>query len=241
MQSDTFVAGFGRSDITPHPTFPSGMWMAQRHARGAGIHRKLYANCVAFGAGERRVLVLAFDLCILSHRQVGEIRSRVSDRTGVPADDIWLYCMHNHAGPVTQDFYDREGADEVRDYVAALPARSADAAESALAAARPAGVRGGSGTCRIGVNRDLVHEGRVVTGPNPGGFTDPLFDVLRTAAALAEAKWAKRANGARLRHELERKAASLPRVAAKPRYVVCAREHVDHADDVLAITAADIF
>jgi hypothetical protein len=179
MQPDTFSAGFGRSDITPHPTFPNGMWMAQKHARAAGIHRSLYVNCLALGAGGRRVLLLSYDLCILSHRQVGEIRTRVGERTGVTADDIWLYCTHNHAGPVTQDFHDREGADEVREYVAVLPVRSAEAAEEALAAARPARVRGGSGTCRIGVNRDLVHEGRVVTGPNPAGFTDPRVDVLR--------------------------------------------------------------
>ena len=63
----------------------------------------------------------------------------------------------------------------------------------------------------------------------------------REAVALAEAKWAKRVNGATLRRDLERKAASLPRVVAEPRFVICAREHVDNADDVLAITAADIF
>lgn len=63
----------------------------------------------------------------------------------------------------------------------------------------------------------------------------------REAVALAEAKWAKRVNGATLRRDLERKADSLPRVVAEPRFVICAREHVDNADDVLAITAADIF
>ena len=90
---------------------------------------------------------------------------------------------------------------------------------------------------------DIVAVGSFWTAANEPVEIDAvvLAGRQRTAAALAEAKWAKRANGARLRHELERKAASLPRVAAKPRYVVCAREHVDHADDVLAITAADIF
>jgi len=182
MQSETLVAGFGRSDITPHPTFPNGIWMAQTHARGTGIHRRLYANCLAFGAGAERVLILSYDLTILSHRQVTEIRSCVSARTGVPTDGIWLYVTHNHAGPVTQDFYEREGADEVREYIAALPTHSADAAESAVAAARPARVGSGSGTCEIGVNRDLLHEGRAITGPNPGGFTDPRVDVLRVDA-----------------------------------------------------------
>ena len=58
---------------------------------------------------------------------------------------------------------------------------------------------------------------------------------------IGEDKWAKRVNGARLRAGLERKAEALPALAAAPRYAVCARESVDKADDVLAITAADIF
>ena len=182
MQPEALTAGFGRSDITPHSTFPNGMWMAQRHARGAGIHRPLYVNCLALVARDRRVLLLSYDLCILSHRQVSEIRARVAERTHVPEEDVWLYCTHNHAGPVTQDFYDREGADEVRDYVAALPVRSCEAAEASLSALRPALVASGSGVCGIGVNRDLLHEGRIVTGPNPDGFVDPRVDVLRVDA-----------------------------------------------------------
>ena len=103
----------------------------------------------------------------------------MAGRTQVPEEDVWLYCTHNHAGPVTQDFYDREGADEVREYIAALPVRSCEAAEAALASLRPAIVGSGSGRCEIGVNRDLLHGGRVVTGPNPGGLADPRVDVLR--------------------------------------------------------------
>ncbi len=63
----------------------------------------------------------------------------------------------------------------------------------------------------------------------------------REAVLLGEAKWAKRVNAGRLRADLERKSAALPRLAAKPRYAICARERIDKADGVLAITAADIF
>lgn len=180
-------AGFGRSGITPHPTYPSGMWMAQTHLRASGVHRPLYVNCLAFGAGDERVLLISYDLCILSARQTATIRERVSERTGVPPDRVWLFCTHTHAGPVTQDFYDREGADEVREYVAALPESTADAAESALAAMRPARARGACGTCGIGVNRDLLHEDRIVTGPNPAGVVDPRVDVLRVDAVDGDA------------------------------------------------------
>ncbi len=40
---------------------------------------------------------------------------------------------------------------------------------------------------------------------------------------------------------LERKAAALPRLAAQPRYAICARDRVDRAEGLLALTAADVF
>ncbi len=63
----------------------------------------------------------------------------------------------------------------------------------------------------------------------------------RAAALVGEAKWARRVDGARIRWELERKAAALPKVRGELRYAVCARERVDHSQGLLAITAADIF
>jgi hypothetical protein len=63
----------------------------------------------------------------------------------------------------------------------------------------------------------------------------------REAVLLGEAKWAKRVSATRLRADLERKAAVLPRLASEPRYAICARELVDKADGVRAVTAADIF
>lgn len=63
----------------------------------------------------------------------------------------------------------------------------------------------------------------------------------REAVLLGEAKWAKRVSAAQLRAELERKATALPSLGSDLRYAICARERVDSATDVLAITAEDIF
>jgi AAA+ ATPase superfamily predicted ATPase len=63
----------------------------------------------------------------------------------------------------------------------------------------------------------------------------------RRAVLLGEAKWAKHVNAVRLRAALERRAAALPRLADDPRYAICARERVDNADGVLAVTAEEIF
>jgi hypothetical protein len=68
-----------------------------------------------------------------------------------------------------------------------------------------------------------------------------LAGVERRAVLVGEAKWARRVDAARIRRQLERKAAALPNAAPDLRYAVCAREAVDNAEGVLAITAADIF
>jgi len=101
---DELFAGFGRSDITPAENFPNGIWMAQRHLRATGIHRRLYVSCVIFGCGADAVALLSYDLTILSAKQVAAIRVAIQSRTGLPVDRIWLYVTHNHAAPVTRTF-----------------------------------------------------------------------------------------------------------------------------------------
>lgn len=91
-------------------------------------------------------------------------------------------------------------------------------------------------------------EGIVAIGPFWTSADDPteidavaLAGRVRQAVLLGEAKWAKRVNATQLRAELERKSTALPQLAGEPRYAICARERVDDADGVLAITAAEIF
>jgi neutral ceramidase len=179
LEPQQLFAGFGRSDITPEWNFPNGMWMAQKHARGSGIHRRLCISCVVLGTEADAVALLSYDLVLLSVPQVTAIRKAIQARTGLPLDRIWLYVTHNHAGPITQDFYDREGAAEVADYVSALPERSAQATAQAWQGRRAACARTGIGECRIGVNRDLNYRGRMITGPNLAGFADPDVGVIR--------------------------------------------------------------
>jgi AAA+ ATPase superfamily predicted ATPase len=62
------------------------------------------------------------------------------------------------------------------------------------------------------------------------------------AVLLAEAKWARVVDGARIVAQLERSAEALPRLAARHRFAVCARELVKDAPAAtMSITAADVF
>ncbi|MGI8478994.1 MAG: ATP-binding protein [Gaiellaceae bacterium] len=89
---------------------------------------------------------------------------------------------------------------------------------------------------------DVVAVGRWWTAAEPPVELDAvvLAGRNRAAALVGEAKWARRVDGQQARRVLERKAAALPRVRNDIRYAVGAREEVLNADDVLAITAADV-
>lgn len=63
----------------------------------------------------------------------------------------------------------------------------------------------------------------------------------REAVLVGEAKWSRRVDGARVRRGLERKAAVLPRRSGDIQYAVCAREEIHRAEEVLAVTAEEIF
>ncbi len=100
---------------------------------------------------------------------------------------------------------------------------------------------------RLAAEGDLAPDA-VAVGPFWTAAADPteidavvLAGRRREAVLLGEAKWSKRVDAGRLRAELERKAQALPRLAAEPRYAACARERVDGAGNMLAVTAADIF
>jgi len=97
-------------------------------------------------------------------------------------------------------------------------------------------------------NEGSLGEGIVAVGPFWTAAADPgeidavaLAGRSRKAVLLGEAKWGKRVDGARIRADLERKAVGLPRLADQLRFAVCAREAVDGGEDLLCLTAEDIF
>jgi len=100
---------------------------------------------------------------------------------------------------------------------------------------------------RLAARGDLG-EGIVAIGPFWTAGQDPgeidavaLAGRGREAVLLGEAKWARRVDGSRVRAGLERKGAGLPRVSDDPRFAVCARGSVDRGEDILRVTAEDIF
>ncbi len=90
---------------------------------------------------------------------------------------------------------------------------------------------------------DVVAVGPFWTAAEDPGEIDAvvLAGSSRAAVLVGEAKWARKVDGERIRRELERKSSALPRVHEDLRFAICAKEEVDGSDDLLAVTAEDIF
>jgi neutral ceramidase len=173
-------AGIARTLINPPLDIPSGMWVAQKHVRGEGLDMDLSATALVLADGDLKVAILDFDLCFLSDAQAAAIQSAVSAATGIPAANVFPFCSHTHAGPVTMEFYRGEGEDRVRAYIETIPHLAAGAARQAAQSLKPARAKAGVGTSDIGMNRDVtLDDGRIIVGCNPEGFADTSVGVLR--------------------------------------------------------------
>lgn len=177
----TFSAGTGRSDITPPPGTPQGIWGAQTHQRGVGADMPLVATALAVSDGSQTALIVDVDAIGFNAEWAGKILDAVNGLTGVPRDHIRVSASHTHSGPKTQRFeVISEGLEMAQQYLESLPQRIAGAAWQALRNLQPARVAAASGSCTINVNRRLrLPDGRMVVGRNWDGEVDHTVRVVR--------------------------------------------------------------
>ena len=100
MAVPELLAGCAAGDITPDPGIcMGGYWGRKSGARG--VHDRLAAKTVVWSQGERRAALVALDLIGLDASTVARIRTRVEERSGIPAQALMICCSHTHSGPLT--------------------------------------------------------------------------------------------------------------------------------------------
>ena len=87
-------AGFARVDVTP----PLGSLVSGYfHARWAeGILDPIELNAVAFSEGEDKAVLIAADFLLIMENAATEIRNLVAKRLEIPAENVFLHCLHQH-------------------------------------------------------------------------------------------------------------------------------------------------
>ena len=173
--------GTGRSNITPAPGTPQGIWGAQTHERGVDSDLPLYATALAISDSRQTALIIDVDAIGFNAEWSDKILDAVAAMTRVPRDHIRVAASHTHSGPKTQRLeVITEGLEMAVEYLETLPLRIAGAAWQAINNLKPARVAAGTGECAINVNRRLeLADGRMVVGRNWDGPVDHTVRVVR--------------------------------------------------------------
>jgi hypothetical protein len=113
--------GYAQVNITP----PMGIDITGYYKirKAEGVLDDLYASAVAFESGERRAVIIAVDVCMLSSELCDGYRWRVAEWCALSPEAVFINCSHTHTGPVVgykkgADFsgspeYDRYFADSL--------------------------------------------------------------------------------------------------------------------------------
>ena len=91
--------GFHKKVITPPLGTPLVGYYRERLMKG--VIDDLYVRAVAFEQGEKRAVVLAADLCLLSGATCDDYRKTIAEFCGIDMDAVWICCNHTHTGPLT--------------------------------------------------------------------------------------------------------------------------------------------
>lgn len=181
MTEGVFRAGTGRATITPPFNVPHAGWGAQTHLYAEGVETDLWATVLVVAGGGEMAAVVDVDLVAVMPADARAIRTEVARVLGIAPEKVRVTETHNHAGPPPSNWaWMKDGAAALRRYYDQLPDRAAGAAMAALRSLRPARVAAGSGESRVAVNRrERTPDGRMATGVNPDGVTDPQVFVVR--------------------------------------------------------------
>ncbi|MBE6629563.1 MAG: hypothetical protein E7624_01775 [Ruminococcaceae bacterium] len=94
--------GFARLDVTP----PKGTCIASRYfyfVPAEGCLDALELNALAASDGENVAVIIAADFGGMTQKYMNLFRARVSERTGLPVEQIFITTLHQHTSIVVSD------------------------------------------------------------------------------------------------------------------------------------------
>ena len=100
-------AGAAVIDVTPHKSmFLHGYPHVERYSEG--VHDPLYASALILDNGDEQIGLCTVDMLYISAEMTAEVRSKVSQATGIAEKNLMISATHTHSAPLTVGdiFYD---------------------------------------------------------------------------------------------------------------------------------------
>ncbi len=193
--SNNWKAGLAQVDITPKDKIRMAGYSA-RTKPSLGVHDPLMAKALLLeDCDGNRGLMVSLDLIAVSRSLADEVFKLITEKTGIPRENIVFNCSHTHSGPLlgrSLSWYYNLSASEmavVQKYTDEFCAKIANLAVKALKDLQPARLdthlwedmswQGGAGTVSFMMNRRRYTPEGVINAPYPRGFVDRSVPVMR--------------------------------------------------------------
>lgn len=176
--------GTAKIDITPkQPVELAGFESRLGMGGFLGVVQPLYARMIYYRhvdvkGRESQALLVSADIIWWDNERSAQLRKRLSDVHGIPANAILLHGTHTHSGPQTSDQFTAALGTFDLSYVQQLEEWAAEGVSAAIANEEPVTAGQGTGSIHLGMNRRLMVDGQCFMQPNPQGPTDPELRVI---------------------------------------------------------------
>lgn len=160
--------GFARTNVTPMMGINLSGYFKKRLADG--VLDELEVNAVAVKVLNDTVLLLTIDNCGIRQNLLNDLRQRISKKTGVPFEAIYISVTHTHTGPamppVEEDWGDGKLEEEYKEF---LFKKSVDVSCFAIEDLKLAkmGLNVGTAPNISFLRRFRMKDGSVATNPGP--------------------------------------------------------------------------
>ena len=192
---ENILCGAAKRVITPLIDLLPNLRGLKNRAFG-GILDDLHLRVLALSNGGNKAIIIAFELDKVPYPK--ESIEIISERTGIPEENIFIFSIHNHTAPIT-GFRPEEPMNDLRlkppevqkatsEYERQVSDAMLEAVEEAVAAMRPARMGYAYGHSYININRNQDYEysdedGKTQTmcclGVNPEAPIDRTLFVLK--------------------------------------------------------------
>lgn len=169
--------GVAREVITPPVGGP--LYGYQPDWLSEALEDDLTVTAFCFRQGSCGAMMLSATVCLIRTELANQILDGVSEKTGIPRENILLSATHTHSGPNTAGAFgwgdlDREYCREI------FVPRILAAAEKAAAELREVTMYAAVGESLVGINRRQLSRttNQAVLGQNPWGPFNPRMTVL---------------------------------------------------------------
>jgi len=187
------AVGTAKADITPQVK----VWMdgMPRNHESEGVHDHIFARALVIspdGDDVRSSFVLvSCDVCAVDEETTDEIKKAVSEKTGIPAENMVIAATHTHSGPALHGFFNPKARQyETEEFMPKL-IQVICQANQALAPAKIGWANGAEDTINY-YRRLRTKDGKIImnweefspdqiTGPAEEG--DPELGVLKIVSA----------------------------------------------------------